>query len=166
MGIVFDEPPRKGRFDTEAALDKGVPRGPLFGKLHDGQSVELEDGTVVRPEEVVGPQRASRKVVYTGDTRPTKKTVEAAEDASLLIHEATFGNGLKQRAGQAAHSTAEQAASIASQAGAEKLVLTHVSPRYQGKSNILEKEAAEQFGEGVTVASDGFTTEVPLPVEE
>ena len=166
MGIIINESTRKGRFDEDAALEKGVPRGPLFGKLHDGESVELEDGSVVHPEEVVGPPRPSRKVVYTGDTRPTKDTVDAAENASLLIHEATFSNELTDRAEEAAHSTAEQAGSIASQADAEELVLTHISPRYQMDTDTLAIEASEEFSGEVSVASDGFTTEIPLPSEE
>jgi ribonuclease Z len=162
VGYALVEDDRKGRFDRERAEELGVPVGPKFGQLHEGESVELDDGTVIQPEQVVGPPRPGRRVVYTGDTRPTGATVEAADDADLLVHEATFGEDGSERAGKTGHSTARQAAELASRAGAKRLALTHVSSRYAGESDRLEAEAREVF-EGAFLPDDGDDIEVPYP---
>ena len=86
------EETRKGRFDPELAAQMGVPEGPLWGKIHRGQAVMLDDGRTIEPSVLVGPARPGRRVVVTGDTRPCPATVEWAKDADLLIHEATFGD--------------------------------------------------------------------------
>ena len=162
VGLVLEEDPRLGRFDPERARELGVPEGPLYGRLHRGEEVELEDGTVIRPEQVVGSPRPGRKLVYTGDTRPCRATVEAARDADLLIHEATFGDPETDRAADTGHSTAREAARTAAEAGARRLALTHFSARYSEQAHRLGREAAEVVEDPV-VAEDGLTVEVPFP---
>ena len=162
VGYVLVEDERKGRFDRERAEELGVPEGPLFSKLHEGHTVELNDGRVIESEQVVGPPRPGRRVVYTGDTRPTGATVKAAADADLLVHEATFAEDRAERAGKTGHSTARQAAELANRAGAKRLALTHVSSRYAGQSGRLEREAREAFEEAF-VPDDGDAIEVPYP---
>ncbi|WP_281196145.1 ribonuclease Z, partial [Halorubrum sp. F4] len=98
QGYVLEEADRPGRFDRPRAEELGVPVGPAFGRLHSGESVELEDGTVVESDQVVGPPRPGRKLVYTADTRPRERTVEVAEDADLLVHDATFADDMADRA--------------------------------------------------------------------
>ncbi|MFC4359620.1 ribonuclease Z [Halobium salinum] len=163
QGYVVVEDDRPGRFDREGAEELGVPVGPAFGKLHAGEPVELEDGTVVRPEQVVGDPRPGRRLVYTGDTRPVQATVDAAADADLLIHDATFTNEAAGRARQTHHSTAREAADVAARAGAKRLALTHVSSRYAGDASELEREARRRFDGECFVAHDGQTVEVPYP---
>src|ERR1051325_5340045 len=90
LGYVLKEHVRRGRFDVEKARALGIPEGPLWGKLTKGEDVALPDGTTVRPAELVGPARSGRLIVFTGDTRPCAATVDAAQGADLLIHEATF----------------------------------------------------------------------------
>ena len=162
VGYVLSENDRKGRFDRERAEALGVPVGPKFSQLHGGESVELEDGTVVRSEQVVGPPRPGRTLVYTGDTRPAESTVEAAADADLLIHDATFASDRTGRARRTAHSTAAEAADVASRAGAKRLALTHVSSRYAGDISPLERDVEDFDGEAF-VADDGLERDVPYP---
>lgn len=163
VGYALVESERKGRFDRERAEELGVPVGPAFGRLHAGESVELED-RVVEPEEVVGPPRPGRRVVYTGDTRPTDATLEAAAGADLLIHDATFGDDWAERARETGHSTAREAGELASEAGVERLALTHVSSRYAGDVSRLDREVREAFPGGEAfVAEDGRRIDVPYP---
>jgi ribonuclease Z len=166
VGYALIEEERKGRFDRERAEGLGVPVGPKFQRLHAGEAVELEDGTVVEPEQVVGDPRPGRRLVYTGDTRPTDRTAEVAEDADLLIHDATFASDNADRAGRTAHSTAAEAAELADRAGAKRLALVHVSSRYAGDVGPLEREARERFdGERAFVPDDGDAVSVPYPDE-
>ena len=164
VGYVLVEGERKGRFDRERAEELGVPVGPKFQRLHAGKAVELEDGTVVEPDQVVGDPRPGRTVAYTGDTRPTAATVEAADGADLLVHDATFASDNADRASGTAHSTAVQAAEIANRAGARRLALVHVSSRYAGTPDLLEREAREVFdGDRAFVPDDGDEVDVPFP---
>ncbi|HEX6926274.1 MAG TPA: ribonuclease Z [Longimicrobiaceae bacterium] len=160
VGYAIRERPRLGRFDPVRARELGVPEGPLWGKLHRGEAVEV-DGRRIDPSEVVGAPRPGRLVVYTGDTRPSRYTVEAAEEADLLIHEATFGADEAERARSTGHSTAREAARIAREARVRRLVLTHFSPRYADDPRALEREARAVFPE-VTAAYDGMVVEVPF----
>ena len=159
LGYALVERERLGRFDVDRARAMGIPEGPLFGKLHQGQAVEV-DGRVIEPTELVGAPRPGRVVVYTGDTRPTESVVEMARGAALLIHEATFGDEEVERAHETHHSTARGAAVCALEAGVARLCLTHVSARYSDDSTPLEQEAREVYP-GAVVARDGLVVEIP-----
>ncbi len=165
VGYALVEDERKGRFDRERAEALGVPVGPKFSKLHRGEDVELDDGTVVRSDDVVGPARPGRRLVYTGDTRPTDVTVSAARGADLLIHESSFADDNEERATITGHSTAREAATIARRAGVRRLVLTHVSTRYGTATDRLERQAADEFDGEIYLPDDGAELEVPFPDE-
>lgn len=163
VGYALVEDERKGRFNRKRAEELGVPIGPKFRQLHEGSSVELEDGSVVHPEEVVGDPRPGRRVVYTGDTRPTDTVISAADNADLLIHEAMFTHDRRDRAQRTGHSTAQQAATIASRADVKRLALTHISSRYATNVTPLEDEAADTFGGDAFIPDDGDTLTIPYP---
>lgn len=160
VGYALIEDDRLGRFDPDRARAAGVPEGPLWGRLHRGESVEV-DGRTISADELVGPARPGRRVVYTGDTRPDDETIRYARDADLLIHEATFAEEEADRARETEHSTAAEAARVARDAGARRLVLTHLSPRYGIEPGIIEREARAVFPD-VRVAHDGMEVEVPF----
>jgi ribonuclease Z len=155
LGYALVEPPRPGRFDAELAQRLGVTPGPDFGRLQRGETING-----VRPEQVIGPDRAGRKIVITGDTRPTDATVVAAHRADVLVHEATFSHEDAERAAQTGHSTARQAAQVAADAEVAMLALTHISTRYTGGQ--LRDEARAVFPDTV-VPRDFDAIEVPLP---
>jgi ribonuclease Z len=161
IGWAMVEHERLGRFDPERARALGIPEGPLWGRIHKGQPVTLESGRVVEPAELVGPTRAGRTVVYSGDTRPCLSVITASRGADLLIHEATFGTDEQVRAGETGHSTAAEAARVAEQAGVRRLILTHISPRYTRDAPDLLAESRAVFPE-VTIARDGMTVDVPF----
>ena len=165
LGWALVEQDRLGRFNPERARELGVPEGPLWGKLQRSQSVTLEDGRVITPETIVGTARPGRKLVYTGDTRPCKATIESSLGADLLIHEATFGEEEKDRAAETQHATAAEAAQVAKMAGAKRLALTHLSARYSRDAQQLLGEAQAIFPDTV-IAKDGMVIELPYAAEE
>ena len=160
MGYALREEERPGRFDVDAADALGVPDGPARGALQRGDAVTLDDGRVVRPEEVVGPARRGRTVVLTGDTAPAPSVVEAAAGADVLVHEATFLADERARARETQHSTAGEAALVGREADVGLLALTHLSARYAGSE--VEAEARELFPRTV-VPRDFDLVVVPLP---
>src|SRR5215213_9956373 len=103
MGYALVEDDRKGRFDPERARVIGIPEGPLWGRIHRGEAVTLDDGRVVEARVLVGAKRPGRKIVISGDTRPSDTTVEVAAGADLLVHEATFGDEEAERAAETGH---------------------------------------------------------------
>jgi len=161
LGFALVEADRLGRFDVGKALAAGVPEGPLFGRLHRGEDVELPDGTVVRANDLVGDSRPGRKLVYSADTRPCQATREAAEGADLLVHEATFGTEDGSRAVETRHSTAREAAEVAVDAGVRQLILTHFSARHSEQPGRLVAEARKVFPQ-VSAAEDGMVVEPAL----
>ena len=159
LGYALVESERKGRFNPDRARELGIPEGPLWGQIHRGIAVTLDDGRVIEPSELVGPKRSGRKVVVTGDTRPCEATIEASRDADLLIHEATFGDEEAPRAIETGHSTAREAAQVAREAGVRRLLLTHFSARYSRDAVDLEREARSVFAETLC-GKDGMEVEV------
>jgi ribonuclease Z len=160
LAYSFLEKTRPGKFYPEKAAALGVPKGILWSQLQQGKAVTLPDGNVVKPEEVTGTARHGRKIVYSGDTRPFKGLAKFAASADLLIHEATFDDGLAEKAELDGHSTPSQAASQAKKAKVKKLVLTHISARYSDAGLLLE-QAKKIFADTV-VAEDFFVLELPL----
>ena len=161
IGSHISEQTRLGRFNPEKARELGIPEGPMWGKIHKGESVNLPDGRTISPGELVGPTRPGRRIVLTGDSRPSEATIAAATGADLLIHEATFAQEEAPRALETGHSTAREAAEVAQKAGVKKLVLTHVSARYSRDTTELEREAREVFPATV-IARDGMEIDVPF----
>ena len=161
IGYHLSEETRLGRFNPEKAREMGIPEGPLWGKIHKGETVQLPGGRTIKPAELVGPSRPGRRVVLTGDSRPSEGTVIAATGADILIHEATFATEEAPRALETGHSTAREAAEVAAKAGVKQLVLTHVSARYSRDTSELEREAREVFPATI-IARDGMEIEVPF----
>ena len=159
LGYAIVEDERKGRFNPDLARELGIPEGPLWGAIHRGRAVTLDDGRVIEPVALVGVPRAGRKVVLTGDTRPCDATREMARDADVLVHEATFGDEEAARAVETGHSTAREAAMIARDANVGTLLLTHFSARYSRDASELGKEARQCF-ERTIVGKDGMELDV------
>lgn len=160
LGYMLQEDMRPGRFNRERAIELGVPVGPMFGMLQRGESVEV-DGRVVRPEDVLGAPRPGRKIVYSGDTRPTREIEEASRNADLLIHDGALADDMIDWAIETKHTTAGEAAALAARAGVRRLVLTHISSRYSEDTTPLLNDARKVFPETL-IASDLMRLDVPL----
>jgi ribonuclease Z len=113
----------------------------------------------VTPDAVLGPPRPGRKVVLAGDTAPSPVVLEAAREAEVLVHEATFLDEERERARETAHSTALEAAELARDADVTFLALTHLSNRYFGPE--IAREARTIFPDTV-VPKDFDVIDVPF----
>ncbi len=138
---AFVEKDQPGRFDVDAARALGIPEGPLYGKLKRGETVALEDGRTLEGATLVGPMRPGRKVVFSGDTGPCAELVTLAQDADLLVHEATYAEADRPLADRAAHATSAIAAACARDARVKSLVLTHFSSRYEGGESEINLDS-------------------------
>ncbi|NHI83044.1 MAG: ribonuclease Z [Candidatus Thorarchaeota archaeon] len=140
--VTYERP--TGEFLPDKAQQKGIPKGPLWGKLSSGESVRLPDGTLINPEDVTGPKPSPLRIVYSGDTRPCQSLRDAAKNANVLISEAMYTREHSDLAHERGHMTAADAALLAKESQAGLLVLTHYSPRY-GNGQPIFMEAKEVF---------------------
>jgi len=160
LAYALVEKARPGKFYPNKAKALGVPEGALWSKLQRGHSVNLSDGRIVKPEDVMGLPRTGRKIVYTGDTRASENLAKFAAGADLLIHEATLDDNLAEKAEEDGHSTPSQAAETAKKAEAKRLILTHISARYKSVNALLEQ--ARKVFPNTQVAEDFMKIEIPL----
>jgi ribonuclease Z len=102
--------------------------------LSRGEIITLEDGRVIDGQQFIGPSRAGRKVIIGGDNDSAELLRHAAEGASVMIHESTHTETVKESLSWSArHSTASSVAKVAESAGVKNLILTHFSPRFSLK---------------------------------
>lgn len=159
LAYIFEEDMRPGRFNREQAIQLGVKPGPLFGRLQRGEHVSiLVNGAeqIITPDQVMGPLRPGRKIIYTGDTRPIASTLAGIGDgADLLVHDATFDDSEQDRAHEFMHSTAGEAGSVGAALQVQRLVLFHISTRYTSADQHLV-DAKKKFS-GELMAPDDLT---------
>jgi ribonuclease Z len=150
-GYTLEEEARPGAFHPERAVERGVPRGPLWSTLQGGNSVKLADGSEVRPDEVMGPPRSGRKFSYVTDSLWFPELARELTNSDLLVCEGMFEEALTMSAVEKKHMTAVQAARVAAAAGGvKKLALIHYSPRYAERDlKILLDEARVHFPDTV-----------------
>ena len=152
MGFSLAEKDRPGVFYPDKARELNIPIGPLWADLQSGKEIEI-NGKNIRPEQVMGGPRSGRKFTYITDTKYFEKIAINAADSDLLICEGMFASNLIEDAAKKMHLTAEQAGTIARDAGGiKKMGLIHYSPRY------VEKDLKEMLDEAKKIFPDTFLT--------
>ena len=144
IGYRLQEKDKPGKVDAVKAKASGISEDWQYKDLKAGKDVELENGNIVKSEDIVGPSQKGDSFAYCTDTRYCENAIKLGKDVSVLFHEATFSNSLKDKAKETGHSTAEDAANIAANANADLLVITHFSARYTNQF-VLLREAREIF---------------------
>jgi len=147
----FDEKERPGEFFPENAKALEIPEGKLWRELQMGNSIEI-DGKEILSSQVTGKRRPGRKIGVSGDTRPTDELVEFFRNCDYLSFDSTFADELKEKAVEANHSTAKEAAELAEKANVSTLILTHFSARYNDESVLLEE--AKKIHDNTIAAKD------------
>ena len=150
----------EGTLDADKLRAAGVPFGPLFGKIKNGENVVLEDGTEIIASDYLSPPRPGKVVTILGDSRKCHASVRLGVNADILVHESTYGKGDEVMARKHGHSTNMEAAQVAKEANAKRLLLNHISPRFLAKDvSQLRRDAASVF-EAVHVVKDLEEVEV------
>lgn len=146
-GYRITEKDSPGSLNLALLQSHGLKPGPVYGKLKRGESIDLGEGKILKPEDVLGKPKKGRIVTILGDTRPCSSVISLAKNADLLVHEATFLHDMVDTAHEYHHSTAMQAAQAAKNSGVQELILTHFSSRYKDLEQLsfLLEEAREVF---------------------
>ncbi len=140
LGFMFREKAKRP-FLVDKAEALGVPAGPERSRLVRGETVTLADGTVVHPDQVLGPPVPGAKLVFVGDAARVNDLVEVAWNADALVIEATYLSQEEELAREYGHLTAAEAAMLAQQAQVKQLCLTHISRRYTEEAVLAEARA-------------------------
>ncbi|KAI0677233.1 Metallo-hydrolase/oxidoreductase [Trametes maxima] len=184
VGYVVNELPVPGKMDPKKyipELKRTKTPMSVMSRLQQGESVTLADGTVLHGP----PRKPGRRIVILGDTYDPSPIARLAEDACLLIHEATNAHLpgvdpntketdtyeiVEERARSRGHSTPQMAGAFAKRIHARKLVLNHFSARYAGNDDVDEEAqrimsrirelAEEAFGGEVVCARDLMSFDV------
>jgi ribonuclease Z len=143
FGFRVEEIPR-ANIDLEKARDFGIEPSPMLGEIKRVGFVRLADEQIVYLDDIAAPPHKPRSFVYCGDTCVCDATVELAQNADVMLHEATFSDEMLDKAAERFHCTASQAASQAQLAGVGCLYLTHFSVRYKSLVSLL-REARRIF---------------------
>lgn len=138
-GYRIEERDKPGTLDAARLIADGVPSGPLFQQLKQGLSVELADGHIVDGRRYLGPTTPGKKLAIFGDTAPCAAALELAHGVDVMIHETTLEQAMAEKANARGHSSSQQAAALARDAGVGTFIATHFSSRYdqQGCQRLL-----------------------------
>jgi ribonuclease Z len=167
VGYAFEEDPRPGVFFPEKALEAGVKRGPLWGRLQHGETVTLEDGRNITPDQVMGAERTGRKVCYVTDTTWRDSIPAEVAGSDLLVCEAMFGEEFAESAREKKHLTARQAGQLASAAGGiRRMGLIHYSPRYTDRELKILRNESREFFPGTFLCRDRMQISLPHQDED
>ncbi|HAT2607568.1 TPA: ribonuclease BN [Kluyvera intermedia] len=156
-GYRIEEHDKAGALDAQALIALGITPGPLFQRLKSGATVTLPDGRIVHGEDFLAPAIPGKKLAIFGDTAPCPAALQLAQGVDIMVHEATLEYAMEEKANSRGHSSTHQAAQLARDAGAGRLVITHVSSRYDAEgSQHLLTECRTIFAH-TTLAKDFYT---------
>jgi ribonuclease Z len=140
-GYRIEQHDKPGPLDAARLLADGIKAGPLFQDLKKGLTVEMPDGRIVNGQDYLGPSTPGIKLAIFGDTAPCPAALELAKGVDVMVHETTLEHEMAEKANSRGHSSSIQAAELAREAHVGKLIITHVSSRYdwQGCQRLLEE---------------------------
>ena len=161
VGYTLEELDRPGEFNPERAAELGVPRGPLWGKLQHGEEVKTEDGSVVKPSDVMGEKRSGRKFSFVTDTQYLPSIAREVKGSNLLICEGMFADDCEDQAGEKKHMTSRQAATVARDSQSMRMAMIHYSPRYTDRDLDLLLSQAREVYPAAELTKDRMVFDIP-----
>ncbi|WP_313468120.1 ribonuclease Z [Carnobacterium sp.] len=165
FGYRIQEADHQGSLQVEKLKEAGVPFGPLYGKLKQGETITLPDGRTFNGKDFIGATQKGRVVTILGDTKKTANSVILAKEADVLVHESTFEGSEQKMARDYNHSTNRDAAEVALESGAKRLLLTHISARYLGKDAYALEQEAQKIFKHTHIVKDFEEINIPLQKE-
>ncbi|MBC5637142.1 ribonuclease Z [Ornithinibacillus hominis] len=160
-GFRIEEMNKPGELQVEKLKSAGINPGPVYSLIKENETTTLEDGRMIHRKDYIGPDKPGRHIVILGDTRSTELNQDFVQAADLLVHEATFDKESYELAHNYYHSTTAQAADLAKAGKVKKLVLTHVSSRYQKLDLDQLLDEARAIFPNTEIAHDFFKLSVP-----
>ncbi len=154
-GFVFTEKPLLANISKEIIERYNIPLEGILA-IKKGEDFTSSSGEVIKNEKLITRKLSPRKYAYCSDTVYDERIIEYIKDADLLYHEATFLNEMGARAKETFHTTALQAAEIATKANARKLMIGHYSARYKDLQPLLEE--AQSVFKNTVLAVEGEST--------
>ena len=161
VGYTLEELDRPGEFNPEKARELGVPVGPLWAQLQQGFEVKAADGSIVKPEQVLGQKRSGRKFSFVTDTLYKTSIAQEVRGSDLLVCEGMFENELIDQAKEKKHMTAAQAATIARDAEVRRMCMIHYSPRYTDRELDKLLQEAKEVWPNAELSRDRMNIEIP-----
>ena len=161
VGYTLEELDRPGEFNPDKALELGVPRGPLWGRLQRGEAVQGENGSVVNPDDVMGKSRSGRKFSFVTDTMYLPSIADEVRGSDLLICEGMFDDSCADQAKEKKHMTSRQAATIARDANVRRMAMIHYSPRYTDRELPVLLEQAREVWPQAELTRDRMIFDIP-----
>ncbi|MBR1714554.1 MAG: ribonuclease Z [Treponema sp.] len=161
VGYTLEELDRPGEFNPDKALELGVPRGPLWGRLQRGEAVQGEDGSIVNPDDVMGKSRSGRKFSFVTDTMYLPSIADEVRGSDLLICEGMFDDSCADQAKEKKHMTSRQSATIARDANVRRMAMIHYSPRYTDRELPVLLEQAREVWPQAELTRDRMIFDIP-----
>ena len=161
VGYTLEELDRPGEFNPQKAQELGVPCGPLWSQLQQGFEVKAADGTIIKPEQVLGEKRSGRKFSFVTDTLYKSSIAPEVRGSDLLICEGMFEDELIDQAKEKKHMTASQAATIARDAQVRRMCMIHYSPRYTDRDLDKLLQQAQKIWPQAELGRDRMNIEIP-----
>lgn len=158
-GFLFKEQPHLRNLKKDVVTNFDIPISKIQN-IKEGEDFVNEQGEIISNSKLTVLPYKSRSYAYCTDTMYSEKIVPIIENVDLLFHEATLAKNMKKQAKQTYHSTSEDAAKIAKQANAGKLIIGHFSARYKDVQPLVN-EAREVFPNTYS-AEDGEKYSVEL----
>lgn len=156
-GFLFREKTKPLKINMDVVGKYDIPISKL-NHLKEGKDFVDTDGNVIKNEIFTMPASPLRSYAYCSDTIYDEEIIPYIKNADLLYHEATFGEEMKARAKITFHSTAHEAATIATKAGVKKLLIGHFSARYKDLQPLLDE--AQMVFKNTELAIEGNTIEI------
>lgn len=157
VGYIFREKPKLRHINREMVDFYKVPVA-MMHSIKEGADFVLPDGTVVANERLTTPAEPAYSYAYCSDTVYNPLVAEAVKGVDVVYHEATYTDGDAEKARQRGHSTAGEAAKIALEAGAKKLIIGHYSKSYADESGHIA-DACRIFPDTIA-ANEGLTIDI------
>lgn len=160
-GFRIIEKDKQGELLVDKLLELGIKPGPIYRQIKENETTILDNGLIIERKDFIGPNKKGKIITILGDTRRTEENKKFVENSDVLIHEATFCDAQQELAYKYFHSTTKEAAKLARESHVKKLILTHISSRYQEDDYIKLLEEAREVFPKTKLAKDFYTFTIP-----